>query len=265
MIDLKGHIALVTGSTSGVGRAIALAYAQAGAKVVVHGPPTADKDGRKVVTECREAGGDAAYVPCDLLQSPDQAAGQLFQAATAAFRGIDILVNNAGHFQDVAFVEMSLDRFDRTMRLNVAAPYFLTQQFARHWVDTGIKGRVIFTGSINGRLAEMNSTAYDTSKGAIEMMVKTLCVSLAPKGIRVNGIAPGLVRTNATKWIDARPLDGQWVEYNTPDGRVPDAAVCGPAAVFLASDAADHVHGQMLLVDGGMSALQHPRRPGRES
>ncbi len=265
MIDLKGHTALVTGSTSGVGRAIALAYAAAGARVIVHGPPGAQADGERVVAECRQAGAEALFVACDLLQPPDQAAGALFQAATAAMEGIDILVNNAGHFQDVAFLEMTPDRFDRTMRLNVAAPYFLTQQFARHWIALGVKGRVIFTGSINGRLAEMNSTAYDTSKGAIEMMVKTLCVSLAPSGIRVNGIAPGLVRTNATKWLKERPLDGQWVEYNTPNGQVPDAAVCGPAAVFLASDAADHVHGQMLLVDGGMSALQHPRRPGRDA
>jgi NAD(P)-dependent dehydrogenase (short-subunit alcohol dehydrogenase family) len=260
MIDLKGHTALVTGSTSGVGRAVALAYARAGAAVVVHGPPGAAPDGRRVADECRSSGTEAAFVSLDLLGPPDAAAEALFQAATAAFSRIDILVNNAGHFQDVPFEEMTLDRFDRTMRLNLAAPYFLTQRFVRHWVATGVRGRVIFTGSINGRLAEPDSTAYDTSKGAIEMLVKTLCVSLAPKGIRVNGIAPGLVRTNTTKWLDTNPQEEKWIKDHTPDGLVPDAEVCAPAAVFLASDAADHVHGHMLLVDGGMSALQHPRR-----
>lgn len=264
MIDLKGHGALVTGSTSGIGRAIALAYAHAGAGVVVHGPPAAKKDGQRVVKECRAAGAQVEFVACDLLRQPDQAAEELFQAATAALGKIDILVNNAGHFQDVPFQEMTLDRFERTMRLNVAAPYFLAQRFVRHWMAQHVGGRIIFTGSINGRLAEPDCTAYDISKGAIEMMVKSLCVSLAPKGIRVNGIAPGLVRTHATKWLDTQPLDARWVEYHTPDGRVAEADVCGPAAVFLASDAAEHVHGQMLLVDGGMSAQQRPRRPKDE-
>jgi NAD(P)-dependent dehydrogenase (short-subunit alcohol dehydrogenase family) len=260
MIDLKGHTALVTGSTSGVGRAIALAYARAGAAVVIHGPPGATAEGRRVADECRRAKSEAAFVACDLLDPPHETAEQLFQLATAAFGAIDILVNNAGHFLDVPFEKMTPDRFDRTMRLNVAAPYFLTQRFVRHWLAKDVRGRVIFTGSINGRLAESDSTAYDTSKGAIEMLVKTLCVSLAPKGIRVNGIAPGLVRTNATRWLDSNPQEAKWIKEHTPDGQIPDAAVCGPAAVYLASDAADHVHGQMLLVDGGLSALQHPRR-----
>ena len=115
------------------------------------------------------------------------------------------------------------------------------------------------TGSINGRLAEEGSTAYDTSKGAVEMMVKTLAVALAKDGIRVNGIAPGLVRTAATQWLDQRPAAARWLAHHTPNGQIPGAEVCGPAAVYLCSDAAAHVTGQMLLIDGGMSAWQQPR------
>ena len=113
---------------------------------------------------------------------------------------------------------------------------------------------------VSSRLAEPNSTAYDTSKGAVEMMVKTLTVALAPKNIRVNGLAPGLVKTPQTSWIDTRPESARWIAHHTPNGQIPGADVCGPGAVYLVSDEAEHVHGHMLLIDGGMSAWQHPAR-----
>jgi NAD(P)-dependent dehydrogenase (short-subunit alcohol dehydrogenase family) len=159
----------------------------------------------------------------------------------------------------VPFLEMTAERFERTMRLNVESGYFLTQAFARHWIEKKVAGRVLFVGSINGRLAEEGSTCYDTSKGAVEMMVKTLSVALAPRNIRVNGMAPGLVRSVATAWLDQRPAAERWLRYHTPNHQIPKADVCGDASVFLCSDAASHVHGQMLLVDGGMSAWQQPR------
>src|SRR5206468_6669963 len=121
------------------------------------------------------------------------------------------------------------------LRLNVTSGYFLTQRFAKHWIANNTRGRVIFVGSINGRLAEPNSTGYDTSKGAVEMMVKTLAVALAPKGIRVNGMAPGLVRTHATAWLETRPVKAKWMELHTPNHQVPGAEVCGPATVYLCS------------------------------
>ena len=116
-------------------------------------------------------------------------------------------------------------------------------------------------GSINGRMAEPVHSGYDTSKGAVEMMVKTLCVELAPHQIRVNGLAPGLVRTPLTSIIDEDPKFEKWMCLHTPSGEVPNADVCGEGAVYLVSDAARHVHGHMLLVDGGMSAWQQPDMP----
>jgi NAD(P)-dependent dehydrogenase (short-subunit alcohol dehydrogenase family) len=113
-------------------------------------------------------------------------------------------------------------------------------------------------GSINGRLAEPTHSAYDTSKGAVEMMVRTLCVELAPHQIRVNGIAPGLFRTPLTSAALEDPKFLRWMQQHTPNGQVPEADVAADAAVFLLSDAAAHIHGQMLMIDGGMSVWQQP-------
>lgn len=261
MIDLKGHAALVTGSTQGVGRSIAESLARAGADLVIHGKED-PQHAQAALQACREHGVRAEFISGDLSGPTAECVEAVYQVATEAMPEIDILVNNAGSLFDVPYLEMDADRFERTMRLNVAAPYFLTQTFARRWIERGVAGRVLFTGSINGRLAEQTHTAYDTSKGAVETMVKTLCVSLAPHGIRVNGMAPGLVRTPLTSEVlDAQPRFNAWMELHTPNGQVPHSDVCGPAAAFLVSDLAGHIHGQMLLVDGGMSAWQQPDPP----
>jgi glucose 1-dehydrogenase len=259
-MELKGHAALITGSTKGVGRSIAEAFAAAGCHVVIHGR-SRGPDAEAVLANCRRHGVEAHFVSGDLAGPVASSVSEVSAAALTALPQIDILVNNAGSLFDVPFLEMDLDRFERTLRLNVSSGYFLTQTFARHWVSRQISGRVLFVGSINGRLAEQVHTAYDTSKGAVEMMVKTLCVALAPLNIRVNGMAPGLVRTPLTSILDERPEFARWMELHTPNRQVPHSDACGAAAVFLVSDAAWHIHGQMLLVDGGMSAWQQPDPP----
>lgn len=260
MIDLKGHAALITGSSKGVGRAIALSFAQAGAAVVIHGRAMGP-DAQEVMDRCRALGVKAEFVAGDLSGPTASSVEEVYSGALRVLPSIDILVNNAGQYFDVPFLDMDLARFEKTLRLNISSGYFLTQRFARYWIENNIAGRVLFIGSINGRLAEPVSTAYDTSKGAVEMMVKTLGITLAPHRIRVNGLAPGLVLTPQTSWVESRPEDGAWLRLHTPNGQIPDASVCGPGAVYLCSDAAEHVIGQMLLVDGGMSAWQQPPRP----
>jgi glucose 1-dehydrogenase len=258
MIDLKGHAALVTGSSKGVGRAIVEAFAAAGADVVIHGRRTS-RDAEEVLHRCRAEGVQASFAGGDLSRATEPVMSELFETVKKLQPNVDILVNNAGQYFDVPFEEMTVERFERTMQLNVTSGYFLTQRFARHWIDRGVEGRVLFVGSINGRLAEPVSTAYDISKGAVEMMVRTLMVALAPRGIRVNGLAPGVVLTPQTQWVlDETSGKGEWVRRHTPNGSIPEASVCGPAAVYLVSDAATHVHGHMLMVDGGMSAWQYP-------
>ncbi|HZN34580.1 MAG TPA: SDR family oxidoreductase [Pirellulaceae bacterium] len=260
MIDLKGHSALVTGSTKGVGRSIAEAFAAAGCHVVLHGRQR-DANAEEALSACRSKGVHADYVISDLMGETIPAVDALFASAIHALPQIDILVNNAGTYIDKPFLEMDWQTYDRTMRLNVAAPYFLTQRFAQHWIARQVAGRVLMIGSINGRLAEPTHSCYDSSKGAIDALVRSLCVSLAPYNIRVNGLAPGLVRTPLTQVIDRDERFRRWMELHTPNGQVPHSDVCGSGAVYLCSDDAWHVHGQMLLVDGGMSAWQQPDMP----
>jgi NAD(P)-dependent dehydrogenase (short-subunit alcohol dehydrogenase family) len=259
MIDLKGHAALVTGSSKGVGKAIAIAFADAGCDVIVHGRDR--KNAEETIARCKSAGVRIDFLAADLTGPVEETVENVFRKSIELVGNVDILVNNAGQFFDVRYDEMSLERFEKTMRLNVTMPYFLTQRFANRWAAANTPGRALMIGSINGRLAEPGSTAYDISKGALEMMVKTLAVALAPKNIRVNGLAPGLVRTPQTSWIDTRPKQAEWIAYHTPNGKIPEADVCGPGAVYLCSDAAEHVTGQMLLIDGGMSAWQQPPTP----
>lgn len=259
-MSLAGRTVLVTGSTQGVGKSIALALARAGANLLVHGHLD-NEAARSVVDEIRQLGRESDLIVADLMQ-PDLAGVEaLFSRAIEKFPAIDTLVNNAGTFRDKPYLEMDLATYQQTMRLNVDAPYFLTQRFAQRWVARKTQGRVLMVGSINGRLAEPTHTAYDTSKGAVETMIKSLCVSLAPLGIRVNGMAPGLVRTPLTNIIETDERFQRWMQLHTPNGDVPSSDACGGAAVFLLSDEAWHVHGQMLLVDGGMSAWQQPDMP----
>ena len=257
---LAGHTAFVTGGTQGVGEAIVRGLADAGARIVVHGLRR-DEPAERVIAALRERDRFAGFVEADLSGPMPDCVGTCFDAALACSPHIDLLVNNAGSYLDEPFLDLSFERFDRTMKLNVYAGFLLTQRFARRWVDNGVGGRVLFTGSINGILAEPVHAAYDTSKGAVEMMVRTLSVSLAPLGIRVNGIAPGLFRTPLTEPALRDERVCRWMELHTPNGVVPEPDVCGHAAVYLLSDGACHVHGQMLRIDGGMSVWQQPDVP----
>lgn len=260
-MKLNGRTALVTGGTQGVGAAIALAIARAGGNVVLHGLRQ-DARCEETVDACRSAGAKVHTVFVDLMSPTQQAVESLFAQTLSVAPDVTLLVNNAGSFIDKPFLEMDHDTYERTFRLNVAAGYFLTQAFARHWIARGESGRVLFTGSINGTLAEMDHSAYDSSKGAVWMMVRSLCVALAPHKIRVNSMAPGLVVTPLTAPVLERDSQAmEWMKYHTPNGQVPSADVCGPVAVFLLSDEAEHVHGQTLLVDGGMSVWQQPDLP----
>ncbi len=261
MIDLRGRTALITGGTQGVGGAIAVALATAGCDLILHGL-NENADAKQTIHRCNESGVRVEAHFCDLNQPVENCVETLTRAASQAGMSVDILVNNVGVFIDKPFLEMDIATFQQTMHLNLAVGYFLSQAFAREWIANKVAGRILFTGSINGLLAEPNHTAYDASKAAVSGLVRSLCVALAPHGIRVNAIAPGLVRTPLTNLVlDADAAALRWMQLHTPNGQVPNADVCGGTAAFLLSDLASHIHGQTVYVDGGMSIWQQPDCP----
>ena len=260
-IDLQGKKAFITGSTQGVGAAIAIALAQAGATVILHGLRE-DAESEATLKRCRELSPESTIICFDLSASISEIQSHLFKPLIESHPDTSIFVSNAGIYIDPPFLKGDEVNFDRTMHINVKVGYFLTQWFATNWIENQRHGKVLFTGSINGLLAEADHTAYDTSKGALSAMVRSLCVALAPYDIRVNAIAPGLIRTPLTNQVlsnDPTALD--WMRLHTPNGQVPEASVCGPIAAFLVSDLAAHMHGQTVYIDGGMNAWQQPDVP----
>ena len=260
MTLLNGRHAFITGSSQGIGLGIAVALCDAGASVILHGTILHDA-AREGSERCSGPDGPARIIIGDLIEPMPEAPLRIAREALELNPAIDTLVCNAATFMDEPFLKMKFETFDRTLKLNVYSQFVLIQHFARHWVENNVSGRILLVGSINGKLSEQTHVAYDTSKGAVDAMVRSLCVSLAPMNIRVNGMAPGLISTGLTEPTLKNERFRRWMEVHTPNGRVPGPDACGGSAVFLLSDAAEHVHGQMLYVDGGMSAWQQPDPP----
>ena len=226
VIDLKRRTALVTGGTQGVGAAIAVALARCGAKVILHGLQ-ADSYASETLKLCQTYSPDCELCCFDLAKSIPEIRDNFLAPLLLEHPDLSIAVCNAGIFIDPSFLDITEEGFDRTMHINVKVGFFLAQALSKHWVANRIDGRLLFTGSINGLLAEPDHAAYDTSKGAVAAMVRSLCVSLAPYKIRVNSIAPGLVRTPLTNQIlSTNPVALHWMQLHTPNGQVPEADVC---------------------------------------
>ena len=243
--SLRNRTILVTGSSRGIGRAIAAAFESTGATVIRHGNRHQPTD--------MPAGG--TFLKADL--SSPEAPEELIDAAVAAHPDLDTLVCNAGSFFDLPFLEMTPERWEQTMNLNVRAVYFIAQAFARHLASRQRKGTIVIISSTNGFFSEDESTAYDTSKGALVMMTRTLAQSLAPMGIRVNGVAPGLIRTPLTaRWMDPEPEKCRHYEKKILLGRIGSEQDCAGPTLFLASDDSAYMTGQILVVDGGLTVGQ---------
>jgi NAD(P)-dependent dehydrogenase (short-subunit alcohol dehydrogenase family) len=241
--SLEGHAALVTGSSQGIGLAMGKALQEAGAKVVFHGLPDAVE-------------GLSAYVRADLMEN--EGPQKLVEAAFALEPGLDTLICNAGSFFDLPLLEMTRERWDKTMQLNLASAFFTAQAFAKRLVTEKRGGSIVITSSTNGFQAEADSCAYDASKGALVMLTKSLAVSLADHGIRVNGVAPGLIKTPLTStWMESRDrsvLDHY--EKKILLRRVGTPQDVAGAAVFLCSPASSYITGEIIVIDGGLTTGQ---------
>jgi len=244
---LNNKVALVTGSTSNIGKAIAIRFAAEGAHVVVTGRD-ADR-GHAVREAVRADGGEATFVPYDLDGSVE-GSRELAAVAASVYGPIEILVNNAGIYPPGGTLGIDGNTFDRIMGVNVKAPYFLTAALIPAMAEAG-RGIVINLGSWGARLGIPAGTAYAASKGAMETLTRAWAAEFGPQGVRVNAISPGVTFESTSRVAE---IAGPMME-TTPLGHVVAPDAVARAAVFLASDDGRDIHGTVLDVDGGRSSV----------
>lgn len=254
LFDLAGRTALVTGGGRGIGRAIALGLAEAGADVIVASRKRANLD--DAVRAIEKLGRRAWAVEAD-LSKPEPIDALVERAWTLAPR-VDVLVANSGFAWGQPVLEHSLDGWDKVYDLNVRGTFYLCQQTARRMKDAG-GGTIVLVSSISGlrgaRDEEQPSVAYNSSKGAVVTLTKELAVKLAPFGIRVNGIAPGPFVTDMMDHMLDDPEKWAAFRKRIPLDRAGEEDDIKGVAVFLASEASRYVAGHTLVVDGGIMAM----------
>ena len=244
--DLHGRVSLVTGASSGIGADIARALGEAGSDVVLVGrSPERLADAARLV---EKAGVGAETVVADLLS--EDAPAQVVAAALAAFGRIDVLVHSAGIYLQGSIEGADDAVLDDQWAINVRAPYRLTQAVLPHLGDGS---SVIWISSMSGHIGSAKDTAYCATKGAVELLVKSMASELAPRGIRVNAVAPGNVHTPMNAELITPELEREILAM-TPAGRIGVVTDVSPAVVFLASAAGAYVHGASILIDGGVAA-----------
>ncbi|AHK31897.1 3-oxoacyl-[acyl-carrier-protein] reductase [Rhodococcus opacus PD630] len=241
---LHGRTALVTGSTSHIGRAIAVAFAAEGAHVIVSGRDATR--GNETIAAIQAKGGRADFLPADLDGTSATSHALAEQALHLTGGHLDILVNNAGIFPASGTMTVDDDIVDRIYAVNVKAPLFLVQALAPRMTGNG-GGVVINLGSWVARLGIPHGPVYASSKAAIESLTRSWAAEFGPRGLRVNAVSPGVIRPTGPH-TDS-PADT--LMHSTPAGRPGTAEDIADAVLYLASDDARFVHGTVLDVDGG--------------
>ncbi|MGO1466165.1 SDR family oxidoreductase [Microbacterium gubbeenense] len=251
LFDVTGKLALVTGSSRGLGRSLALALAQGGARVVLHGRDEAAlAETRAAITEA--TGADAAAVAFDVT---DAAAVESAVAGIVAEHGVpDILVNNAGLQRRAPFTEFAVSDWDSIVASNLSSAFYVSRFVTPGMAERG-SGKVINIGSVQSQLARQTIAPYSATKGGIVMLTKGMAADLARSNVQVNAISPGYFATEMNKALVEDEAFNSWLINRTPAQRWGDFKELWGTLLYLASDASSFVSGQNIFVDGGMTAV----------
>jgi 2-deoxy-D-gluconate 3-dehydrogenase len=248
MFQLKGKVALVTGSNRGMGAAMALGFARAGADVVLHDIAAPKETARRIA---EETGVRTHCLAADL--SSREQADQVIEEAVAAMGAVDILVNNAGIIRRAPAVEHPDGDWDAVIEVNLTAVFRLCRAAGAHMLPRG-RGKIVNIASLLSFQGGINVPSYAAAKGGVAQITKAFANEWAGRGVNVNAIAPGYMRTENTRPLFQNEERRNAILERIPAGRWGEPEdVCG-AAVFLASSASDYVHGHVLVVDGGWMA-----------
>ncbi|MBV8567202.1 MAG: SDR family oxidoreductase [Methylobacteriaceae bacterium] len=250
LFDLTGRLALVTGSSQGIGLAIARGLGEAGARIVLNGRHPEKLE--KVAADLQNAGIEAHIAAFDVTDH--SAVVQAIDAIEREVGAIDILVNNAGINRRSPFEEIRPDVWHEVMGTNLHSVFYVAQAAGRHMLARK-RGKIINICSIMSELVRPTVVPYATAKGGLKMMTKGLCAEWAKHNIQVNGIGPGFFKTELNAPLIADEKFSSWVCGRTPAGRWAEVDELIGAAVFLASDASNYVNGHILYVDGGLTSV----------
>ena len=260
MQRLKGQAALITGASSGIGQAVAVGMAKEGASVGIN-YSSSTEGAEETLRLVEEQGGEGMIIQAD-VSNPDSV-GEMFDKFMERFGTVDILVSNAGIQKDAAFLEMSYDNWQKVLSVNLNGQFLCAQRAAKEFVQRGVvkgrskaAGKIICMSSVHDVIPWAGHANYATAKGGINMLMKTMAQELAQHKIRVNALSPGAVKTriNEDVWKDEEQKEE--LLKLIPYKRLGEPGDIADAAVWLASDESDYVHGHTLYVDGGM--LQYP-------
>jgi glucose 1-dehydrogenase len=255
---LKDQVAVITGASSGIGAGVAKSMAAAGAKVVVNYPVEAAREmAQQVANDVNSMGGVAITYKTDV--SKEEEVKQMFADVIDRFGTVDILVNNAGLQKDAPFTEMTLDKWNFVIGVNLTGQFLCAREAIKEFLRRGVNGKsksagkIICMSSVHEVIPWAGHANYAASKGGVNLMMKTIAQEFAPKRIRVNSIAPGAIQTpiNHDAWDTTEHL--QNLLRLIPQKRIGQVEDIGNAAVWLASDDADYVNGTTIFVDGGMT------------
>jgi 2-deoxy-D-gluconate 3-dehydrogenase len=247
IFDLTGKVAIVTGANTGIGQAIALSLAAAGADIAAVGRTPAEETVEKV----RALGRKAEIVSADL--SSIEPVQRVVDETIAKLGGLDILINNAGIIRRADSVDFTEEDWDAVIDTNLKSTFFLAQAAGRHMLAQG-SGKIVNIASLLSFQGGIRVPSYTASKSGVAGLTKLLANEWAAKGVNVNAIAPGYIATNNTAALQADETRNRQIQERIPAGRWGEASDIGGAAVFLASPAANYIHGHVLAVDGGWLA-----------